>query len=225
VAEKIGVARVVVPPNAGVGSAVGFLAAPISYELVRSRHARLDAFDAAAVSALLGEMAAEARAVVEPGARGQRVEERRLAYMRYVGQGHEITVALPARPLTEADLPALRAAFEADYAALFARPIPGAAIEILSWSVLASTAERKPERVAPVAPSVAPAPSGTRSFFDGRAGTTVDIPLYRREAMAPGATVAGPAVIAEDETSTFISASFDAHIDGAGCIVMDRKAA
>jgi N-methylhydantoinase A len=225
VAEKIGVARVVVPPNAGVGSAVGFLAAPISYELVRSRHARLDAFDAAAVSALLGEMSAEARAVVEPGARGQRVEERRLAYMRYVGQGHEITVALPARPLTEADLPALRAAFEADYAALFARPIPGAAIEILSWSVLASTAERKPERVAPVARADAPVPSGMRSFFDGRAGTSVDVPLYRREAMAPGATIAGPAVIAEDETSTFISASFDAHIDGAGCIVMDRKAA
>jgi N-methylhydantoinase A len=43
--------------------------------------------------------------------------------------------------------------------------------------------------------------------------------------MAPGATVAGPAIIAENETSTFVSMSFDAHIDGAGCIVMDRKAA
>ena len=90
VAEKIGVSRVIVPSNAGVGSAVGFLAAPIAYELVRSRHARLDAFDVKAVSDLLDEMATEARALVEPGAAGAPVRERRAAFMRYVGQGHEI---------------------------------------------------------------------------------------------------------------------------------------
>ena len=100
VAEKIGVSRVIVPSNAGVGSAVGFLAAPIAYELVRSRHARLDAFDVAAVSDLLDEMATEARALVEPGAAGAPVRERRAAFMRYVGQGHEITVELPNRRLT-----------------------------------------------------------------------------------------------------------------------------
>src|SRR6187402_2048055 len=70
VAEKIGVKRVIVPPNAGVGSAVGFLAAPIAYELVRSRHVRLDDFDTEAVSDLLQEMVNEARALVEPGAAG-----------------------------------------------------------------------------------------------------------------------------------------------------------
>jgi N-methylhydantoinase A len=53
----------------------------------------------------------------------------------------------------------------------------------------------------------------------------IEIPLYRREDMAPGATITGPAVIAEDETSTFVSTNFDAHIDGAGSIVMERKAA
>ncbi|WP_035659710.1 hydantoinase/oxoprolinase family protein, partial [Bradyrhizobium sp. STM 3809] len=108
VAEKIGVARVIVPSNAGVGSAVGFLAAPIAYELVRSRHARLDDFDTALVSSLLQEMADEARALVEPGAAGAPVRERRAAFMRYVGQGHEISVELPNRALTAEDLPALR---------------------------------------------------------------------------------------------------------------------
>lgn len=225
VAEKIGVTRVIVPPNAGVGSAIGFLAAPISYELVRSRHARLDTFDAENISALLAGMSAEARALVEPGARGAPVAERRLAYMRYVGQGHEITVTLPQRALSAGDVPELRAAFERDYSALFARPIPGAAIEILSWSVLVTTAARHPERVAPVTAKSAPKQTGTRAFFDGRANRRMDIPLYRREHMQPGAVVAGPAVIAEDETSTFISKNFDAHIDGAGCIVMNRKAA
>ena len=225
VAEKIGVSRVIVPSNAGVGSAVGFLAAPIAYELVRSRHARLDAFDVAAVSDLLDEMAVEARALVEPGAAGAPVRERRAGFMRYAGQGHEITIELPNRRLTAADIAGLRQAFETGYAALFERSIPGAAIEVLSWSVLATTEPRNPSQVAEVTRTPAGKAAGSRKFFDGRAGKVVEIPLYHRDQMAPGATIAGPAVIAEDETSTFVSTSFDAHIDGAGSIVMERKAA
>jgi N-methylhydantoinase A len=225
VAERIGASRVIVPSNAGVGSAVGFLAAPISYELVRSRHARLDEFDSEAVSDLLQEIASEARALVEPGARGAPVHERRIAFMRYVGQGHEIAVELPQRRLTNADSEYLRKAFEKDYAALFERSIPDAAIEILSWSVLATTEPRNPARIAEVARKPAGTAGGHRQFFDGRAGETIDVPLYRREQLSPGATVAGPAIIAEDETSTFISVSFEAHIDSAGSIVMERKVA
>jgi len=225
VAERIGVSRVIVPSNAGVGSAVGFLAAPIAYELVRSRHVRLDEFDTVAVSDLLHEIASEARALVEPGAAGMPVRERRTAFMRYVGQGHEITVELPNRRLAEADLAGLRQAFEKDYAALFERPIPGAAIEVLSWSVLATTEPRNPVRVAEVTRKPAGKAAGSRKFFDGRAGHVVEIPLYLRNQMSPGATIAGPAVIAEDETSTFVAVSFEAYIDGAGSIVMERKAA
>jgi N-methylhydantoinase A len=225
VAEKIGVPRVIVPPNAGVGSAVGFLAAPVSYELVRSRHMRLDKFDAAGANALLAEMAREATALVAPGARGQKTVERRLAYMRYVGQGHEITVTLPVRPLTGADAAPLRETFEKEYTALFARPIPGAAIEVLSWSVLVSTEARLPDKAPPVKNGAGVVAQGRRSFFDGRAGGAVEVPLYRREKLVPGAVLAGPAVIAEDETSTFVSAGFTAHVDAAGCIVMERKPA
>jgi N-methylhydantoinase A len=223
VAEKIGVARVIVPPNAGVGSAVGFLAAPISYELVQSRHMRLDAFDFAGASSLLGEMSKNARALVEPGARGVPTTERRIAYMRYVGQGHEITVPLPLRDLAADDAASLRQTFEREYSVLFKRPIPGAAIEVLSWSVLISTQAKRPAPIAAVAERRAPSPDGSRSFFDGRAGGAVDVPLYRRERMEAGVRVPGPAIIAEDETSTFITASFDARIDAAGCIVMERR--
>jgi len=223
VAEKLGLARVLVPPNAGVGSAVGFLAAPISYELVKSRHMRLDSFDAAGASGLLAEMSGAARALVEPGARGAPVTERRLAYMRYVGQGHEITVPLPVRALTADDAGALRAAFETEYSVLFKRPIPGAAVEALSWSVLVSTQPQRPAPMMVVAEQRAPAPDGSRAFFDGRAGARVDVPLYRRARMGPGVRVAGPAIIEEDETSTFITGSFDARIDAAGCIVMERR--
>jgi N-methylhydantoinase A len=225
VAEKIGVAKVIVPSNAGVGSAVGFLAAPIAYELVRSRHVRLDDFDTAAVSDLLQEMASEARALVEPGAAGAPLRERRVAFVRYVGQGHEITLELPNRPLTQADLAGLRTGFEKDYAALFERSIPNAVIEVLSWSVLVTTEARHPAKIADVSRKPAGKAAGSRKFFDGRANQVIEIPLFRREDMAPGAVIAGPAVIAEDETSTFVSNSFDAYIDGAGSIVMERKAA
>src|SRR3954464_5565295 len=161
VAEKLGLDRVLVPPNAGVGSAVGFLVAPISYELVKSRHMRLDNFDFAGASALLAEMSRDARALVEPGARGAPVTERRLAYMRYVGQGHEITVPLPVRDLTAADAAALRESFEREYSVLFRRPIPGAAIEALSWSVLISTKAERPAAINGTADKHAPSPHGS----------------------------------------------------------------
>ena len=223
VAEKIGVRRVIVPPNAGVGSAVGFLAAPVSYELVRSRYMRLDAFDAAAASELLKEMSAEATALVVPGARGLATFERRMAFMRYVGQGHEITVELPQRALQASDAEALRDGLRARLCRAVRTPHP-------------QCRHRDPELVGPgldrghaagaqgAAPAApAPKPVGKRAVFDGRSGRTTDMPVYRRESLPPGSAFSGPAIVAEDETSTYISASFAAHIDASGCIVMDRK--
>ncbi|KAF0098531.1 MAG: N-methylhydantoinase A [Rhodospirillaceae bacterium] len=225
VAEKIGVQRVIVPPNAGVGSAVGFLAAPVSFELVRSRYMRLDTFDGEAASEMLDEMSQEATALVAPGARGQATFERRVAFMRYVGQGHEIMVTLPQRPLTAADTGALRKAYEHDYGVLFERHIPNAAIEILSWSVQVSTEAKRPEVQGGTGNAPVPEPVGRRPVFDGRSGKTADVPVYRREKLLPGSIFNGPAIVAEDETSTYVSANFAAHIDASGCIVMDRKAA
>jgi N-methylhydantoinase A len=144
--------------------------------------------------------------------------------MRYVGQGHEITVPLPLRALSADDAVALREDFEREYSVLFRRPIPGAAIEALSWSVLISTQAQRPIALPAAAEKRAPAPDGSRSFFDGRAGDHIKVPTYRRDRLEAGVRVAGPAIIAEDETSTFITASFDARIDAAGCIVMERRA-
>ncbi|HEY0184786.1 MAG TPA: hydantoinase/oxoprolinase family protein [Rhodopila sp.] len=223
VAEKIGVPRVVVPPNAGVGSAIGFLAAPISYEMVRTTYMRLDGFDDVIASELLRDMAREVRGWVEPAAYGAPLLERRVAYMRYIGQGHEIAVELPLRELGPGDGAVLRGQYERSYEALFKRVIPNAAIEIMAWSVLISTETILPEPVAAPAASIAPAARETTAVFDGRSGKVIEVPRYRREQLAPGARFAGPAIIAEDETATFVTAAFDAWIDGIGSIVMERK--
>jgi N-methylhydantoinase A len=223
VAEKLGIRRVLVPSGAGVGSAIGFLRAPVGYEVVRSLYQRLGSFDVAAVNALLADMEAEADAVVAAGRFGAPTRRARTAYMRYVGQGHEIAVPLENRALADTDAASMREAFERAYAALFVRSIPGAAIEILSWSVLVTTGSERPEPLPRVAARPAPAPVGTRAVFDGRRGAAQQIPVYDRAGMPPGTRIDGPAIVVEDETSTFVSVRFDVHVDAAGCLVMEQK--
>jgi N-methylhydantoinase A len=223
-AEKLGIQRIIVPPDAGVGSAVGFLAAPAAYEIVRSRYMRLDTFEAEGANELIGAMQREAVAHARAAAGERPVRVRRSAFMRYAGQGHEITIALPERPVATGDATTFRAEFEREYARLFARFIPNALIEIMSWVVLATTATEPPARLAAVAPRPAPAPVGERSVFDARLGRRLAVPVFERHRLAPGATIKGPALIVEEGTSTYASPSFDVSVDAGGALVLSARA-
>ena len=221
VAEKVGVRRLVVPPDAGVGSAVGFLAAPIAFEVIRTLHTPLSVFDADRVNRLLSALEEEAKAVVLPAAGGAQVIQQRSAHMRYVGQGSELEIAMPLRPLTAEDAGWLRAEFEREYTRQFGRPIPDAAVEVLNWSILLSTPAAAPPPAAGSPPSHPAAHAGIRTIFDGR--RRVEVPVFQRARLRSGASFSGPAIVTEAETSTYVTAQFDAHIDGRGCIVLDRK--
>ncbi|UUX96155.1 hydantoinase/oxoprolinase family protein [Aquabacterium sp. J223] len=224
VAEKLGLAEVVVPPSAGVGSAVGFLRAPIAYEIARSLHQPLEALDVAAVNALLDDMSAQAHAIVRDGdATGPRTE-RRTAFARYRGQGHEIAIEVPSRALVAGDGAQLTAAFERAYRAHYGGLTARLPIEVLTWRVAVATEQPPPERCAPPAPRPAPEPAGWREVLDPGLGRVCRHALYRRPSLQPGHRLAGPALIVEDETTTVVSPAFDAHIDGQGCIVMRRRA-
>jgi len=223
VAEKIGVGRVLIPANAGVGSAVGLLRAPVAYEIVRGRLVRLSEFDPSAVNRLLAEMRAEAEGVVRQGAPTAELTEQRSSFMRYRGQGHEIAVELPVRAFTSADRGILTELFEAAYRRLYSRSIPGVDIEILSWVVsLRAPAEGRLAGESVEQPGE-PKPVSRRPVLDPDRGEFVDTPIYWRADLAPGAHVKGPAVIAEDETSTVVSADFDARIDRFGYIELTRR--
>lgn len=222
-AEKLGIARIIVPTDAGVGSAVGFLRAPISYEVVRSRYMTLRDFDAERANALLDAMQAEAYGVVRDGAGDRPLAERRIAYMRYRGQGHEIVAFLPNRKLTADDAAYFKEIYDREYAALYSRVIPDADIEILTWAITVSTGSELPGALGEAAPCAAPAAAGQRAVFDPEANAFAQIALYRREDLAPGMRIAGPAIIAEDESSTFVSARFSAILNQAGYIVMERQ--
>ena len=223
VAEKLGIGRVLVPANAGVGSAVGLLRAPVAYEVVRGRLLRLSSFDSHAANRLLAEMRAEAEAIVRRGAPDAPLAERRSAFMRYRGQGHEISVELPVRDFTAADRSSIAASFEEAYRRLYSRPIPGVEIEILSWVVAISAPPQGELATAAAMRPSEPKPRGRRPVFDPQAGAFADVPIYWRSDLAPGAKINGPAVIAEDDTSTVVSALFEAHVDKFGYIVLNRR--
>mgnify|MGYP002780343786 FL=1 len=223
VAEKVGVRRILVPTGAGVGSAIGFLRAPVGYEVVRSLYQRFASFDVAAVNALLGAMAREAEGVVTQGSFGAPTEEGRLAYMRYVGQGHEIAVPLPARDLTEADVREIRALYDVEYTRFYDRPVPGSDVEVLSFAVTVATRTEAVEPVADVVPALAPAPIRTQMVRDTVTGEVAEWPVFARTAMAPGAALAGPCIVAEDETSTLVGPGWTCRMDGLGYLELTRE--
>ena len=262
-AQKLDVDRVIVPAGAGVGSAIGMLRAAVSYEVVRSRYLRLADFDPGAVNALLSEMHEEARTVVVAGAGdgagddgdGDRdgdegeLEEARHAYMRYVGQGHEIVVPLPVRPLAAGDRETLAEAFDAEYARLYGRTIPGQEREVLSWTLTVTAGKPSPP---PSPPLPLPPPSGedganptpeaggpgsgdgqggggsgttklpSRRLFDPVLADYAQAAVRRRGQLDPDEALAGPAVIVEDQTTTVVPDGFRATVNPFGYLVLDR---
>jgi len=222
-AEKLGIEKVIVPSGAGVGSAVGFLRAPIGYEVVRTRYLDLREFDAARINAVFDEMRAEAEAVVRMGAPSGELSETRTAFMRYRGQGHEITVPLPGRAYRSDDAAMFQDAFDAAYRELFSRIIPNLGVEVLTWTLSLSTDPSLPKPIGMLAESAPGAPQGERTVFDAASGENIATAVYNRTALAPGATLAGPAIIVEDETSTLVTAGFNAAINALGQIVLTKK--
>lgn len=224
VAEKIGVKRMLVPSGAGVGSAIGFLRAPVGYEVVKSLYQRFASFDVPAVNALLAGMADEAAAVVAAGAFDAPTTQARIAYMRYVGQGHEIAVALPPRDLTEADVRDIRALYDVEYSRFYDRPVPGSDVEIMSFAVTVATVAEPVDPSAEVADAPAPAPIRHQAVRDTTSGEVTDWAVYDRAQMAPGCTVPGPCIVAEAETSTLVGRGWTCRMDGLGYLDLTQEA-
>ena len=206
-----------------MGSAIVFLRAPISYEVVRSRYVQLAHYDFDMINLLIDEMAEEARSVVTQGADDDQLEESRLAFMRYVGQGHEIAVPLPVRSLGAGDDQLLRQAFETEYAQLYGRAIPDQDLEILTWTLtLSAHMERPVAGNVAIETAIPASPSGERNLFDAEKAEFVRAPVYLRDDLKPGMFVTGPALIEEDQTTTAVTASFKAGLDERGYLVLNR---
>jgi len=215
-AQKLDVDSVIVPRGAGVGSALGFLRAPAAYEVVRSRYARLGDLGQALMGQVFAEMRAEALALVRTAAPAGELTEQRHAYMRYLGQGHEIAVPVD----TEVTPDSLRKAFEHAYSELFGRTIPDLEIETLSWTLSLAAPDNAIEWGTNTS-APADATSGQRELFDQAGGEKVRAQTVSRSAVANAAHIDGPALIEEDQTTTVVPEGWRASSTLAGHLRLD----
>lgn len=221
--EKLGIKELIIPPGAGVGSAIGFLKAPFSYEATRGLFQRLDAFDADAVNTALVELEQEARAFVDQGAENVETTTRLTAFMRYSGQGWEIPVVLPYKSFAAEDKSGILTGFEAAYRTLFGRVIDGLGIEITNWSLVVTSVLPETSPVERHTGGASVIPIRTRQFFDAALRRTVSAQEVDRAAMIAGRTVEGPAIIVERETTTIVTSAYRAVGQGDGSLRLIHK--
>ncbi|MEM1238012.1 MAG: hydantoinase/oxoprolinase family protein, partial [Pseudomonadota bacterium] len=222
VARRAGVKRIIIPKDPGVGSAVGFLYAPVSFEIVRSRYTTLGTLDTDDLNAFFTTMIQEAETVVRAGAPDADLQRTRSAFMRYHGQGHEIEIPLPDRDLTPEDLATLTAAFEAEYRAQFSRSVPGMTIEVLNWSVRVASKTTPLRDAARKGAASAPQPARQTTILCDVTGQTREAAIHDRAKLAPGARIPGPSLIIEPQTTTYVSADFTAEIAPDGTLILTR---
>ncbi|MDR3097407.1 MAG: hydantoinase/oxoprolinase family protein [Paraburkholderia sp.] len=221
--EKSGIRKFIVPPGAGVGSAIGFLRAPFGYESVRSATMRFNDFDAEVLNEIVDQLSEEALHFARQGSGDAEPHVEVKAFMRYVGQGWEIPVAFPDRKFAAEDRAAFTEAFTRAYAQFFGRPIEGLDIEIVSWAVKASSPLPPVERLKMVTSRDAVTPAQTRQIFDAALSRFVEAAIVERASLKVGESVTGPAIIVEPETSTLVTSSFDAMVQPDGCLLVVAK--
>lgn len=223
--EKLGIAQCLIPAGAGVGSAIGFLKAPFAYEALASKVTRLSDFVPGDVNALLDGLKTTAEGFVRAGTEGQ-IQREITAYMRYVGQGWEIPVALPDRPFTAVDVDLLRQSFQMNYAHFFGRAIDGLdglEIEIVTFSVKAQDSRPASVRQELTFGRTDAAAYLFRPVFDPARGELLPTAIVERSSLPAGARLAGPAVVVERETSTIVTSPFDVVMQDDGSLLLVRK--
>lgn len=221
--EKLGIRSLLIPPGAGVGSAIGFLRAPFGYEAVRGAYMRLSLFDAELVNSILTSLADESIEVARAGSRDDALLIERKCFMRYKGQGWEIPVILPEGALDGDGRRLLTSLFEAEYRRLFGSTLKGLDIEIMNWSVRASS---RMEPVKPVETTDVQSEwrtSKTRPIYDPKSTKFLDAEIVQRSLLCSGDRVPGPAAIVESETTTIITESYEAILQSDGCLLVRVK--
>ena len=216
IAKALGSPALIVPFGAGVMSAVGFLTAPLAFDFVRSWPGRIDAMDWQRANTLLSEMETEGEALLEQsGVLPAHIHHRRVADIRYVGQGHEIQVPLPEGRLSSDSIPAIIRSFEETYRRLYERLSESVPVEIINWRVISSSpAPQVRLQVSGVAQSgTSPARKGSRKAYFPELGGYSETPVYDRYSLLPGADFNGPAIVEERESTVIVGPECRFHID------------
>ena len=218
-AAKLGIGQLIVPPAVGVASAVGFLAAPVSYDLVQTYKMPLPRADLGHLDRLFDELQAQAtKTLAKAGSVAVHFE--RSCDIRYVGQGYEIKVRLPGTPLAGLGKDALAERFRDTYTRSFGNAIAHNEFEIVNVRLIA----RGPDLGSPLQPRQPKrggALKGRRSAYCARQAKFVEHAVYDRYALAPGLAIDGPAIFEERESTTIVGTGGRAQADELGLLRID----
>ena len=206
--EKIGINRCIIPKGAGVGSAIGFLKAPYSFEASRSIFMRLSQFDADLAEKIFVDMENEASNFVRSCDANSQLISNFKVYMRYSGQGWEIPISFLRKEIKNPSKEVFQKRFEEDYKKLFGRAVFGMQIEIVVWAVNTFTplpeVKAEPELVEIKKIET----KNTCNFFDTGLGKNVQAIRINRDKINKKSWLKGPAIISEKETATIVSSNF-----------------
>ncbi|EDP61017.1 Hydantoinase/oxoprolinase [alpha proteobacterium BAL199] len=213
VARKLGMREVIVPPASGAASALGFLGAPVSYELARSFPVRIADPDYAAIETMLAGMEVEGRARLAEAGVESGVTVQRKADMRLRGQMHDLSVTMPREPLSPGNLPAMVAAFTEEYQRRYTHLYDGAEIEVLNWRVVCAGPTPEVSTRLAGGPTADRALKGHRRAWVPERGALAEVPVYDRYTLQPGETVVGPAIVEEREATTIVPDACSVSVD------------
>ncbi len=216
--EKLAIDRFLVPPGAGVGSAIGFLKAPFSFEAARSVYMRLSNFDPGLIKTIFKELEQEAATFVRSCDANAAISSAYKVYVRYLGQGWEIPVSLSEADVENPDAPTYLKRFEKEYVSLFARTVKGLDVELTSWAVHSTTPTPKAETVGAASQQANAEVCDHRQIFDPASGQYTNAAIVSRKSLQTGHTINGPAAITESETTIILPSGFTAITQSDGCI-------
>ena len=225
--DKLEIERLLIPPGAGVGSAIGFLQTPFSYEALKSFYVSIENFDHKRVNQLLGDLTSEATEFVmeasDENIHPKNLIVERCAFMRYAGQGWEITVPLENETFDYLGIELLNNKFEKTYEEHFGRAIEGLQIEVVGWSVKVTSPRPETEKTITVDSENIVTTDSKRVVYDPAKGTEVEASVFQRENLNPGDCVMGPAIIVESQTTTWISSEKKSSTQKDGCLLITKK--
>jgi len=224
-AKKLGAPRILVPPNAGVGSALGFFTAPRAFDLLRSHKVSLSEADFSEIEKIFKQLEAEAFAILKKGGQEKEIQFERSLDMRFVGQGSETHVPLTERDFTHLKRTEIRQLFDEVYQKLYGRTYPDSEVEFINFKVRASLPERLIQfpKLEGRGRSLTQAIKGKRMAYSSIAKDFIPYTVYNRYLLPPKATFPGPAIIEERESTLVVGEDATVTVDDYGFLWVDLK--
>lgn len=219
-AKKIGARTILIPPLAGVGSALGFFTAPVAFDMSRSHRKVLDDADFKEIEALFGELETESAKILEGAQKGDRIIYNRTLLMRFVGQGAEIDLNIENVGFQTFSKQDIRTLFDTEYKRLYGRTAEESPVEFVTFKVRASL-PKKPFTISKLATTnrdINACIKGQRKAFSITKKEYIPYTVYDRSKLFPEAVFTGPAIIEERESTIVLGEDARIRVDDFGFI-------